>query len=77
LAEDITKIPESELLADLKETEDEIFICEWAIEAGVYTYGDGEKVSERLRVNEDIERRILAELERREGLIAATTKSAS
>ena len=63
---DIATISTDELEADLAETMTDIGWCRLAVIQGIETYGDGDSVSWRLKANEGIAVRILAELERRD-----------
>lgn len=62
---DIKTIPTPELVKDRYESIDDIGLCKKALENGITVYSGG-TVRERLRVNEEIVRKIDDELKRRE-----------
>lgn len=68
--EDITKIPHTELMKDKHESLADIDVCRTALDMGVTTYGNFQKVRERLEGNQDIVRKIDAELSRRLAAVA-------
>ena len=72
---DITKLPMSELLADLEESRLDASNCQTALEMGIVLYGDGQSVERRLKVNRQIILKIEGELGRRANLLqTAITK---
>lgn len=63
--EDITKIPHTELMEDKHTSLADIDVCRAALGMGVTTYGNGKNTQRRLEVNQDIVKKIDAELARR------------
>jgi len=61
---DIATIPEEELRKELKESYDDITVCNDALAHGIFEYSGG-FVQVRLMINERIAKKIEAELARR------------
>ena len=62
---DITRLPLEELLDDKQASLADIKLCEDALKIGADTYGFGQSVKKRLKVNQLIVAKIDAELKRR------------
>lgn len=62
---DITTFSYAELLADRDASEQDIRLCQFALSCGYTHHKDGCQVQERLEVNQNIIKKIDAELERR------------
>ncbi len=61
----IEKFTTEELLKDKAESLKDIDICQRGLEIGLNTYSGGEKVKDRLKINQKIVEKIDKELERR------------
>lgn len=63
---DITTIPTSELISDLADSLNDIYVCKTALALNVTSYGaDGDSVQHRLDANKYFVKVITAELEKR------------
>ena len=66
---DIKSLPMAELLTDRAESVADMDACARALTAGIVSYGRGESVQERLRINKEIVAKIDAELKRRTSIV--------
>lgn len=72
---EIEAIPDAQLQADLDDSLEDIIVCGTCLSVGVLFHRDGYSVAERLRINQQIVKKIEAELHRRKNLLANSADS--